>query len=245
MYSYPPLEPPVWAPLKHPLLSYSPSHSVMTCGTGGPTHTATYPLQNPAKLPHHYAHTAIYPLHNPTKLPHHYEQYVNLPLPATDPCARRLTALSKDGDGTNKPTTPPFETLRTRVVGLQGRRGDLPNTNLPIRRKISVTTDGRAQCPQCPKTFAHRGHAQRHLLRRKSRMLDRSYFPLLLLLTESGGIYTDTGERPDVCALCRDAFTRSDVLKCHFQKCSLRRGNPPGDGHLSHPQARRPRVDPK
>ncbi|KAM5449259.1 hypothetical protein McanCB56680_003294 [Microsporum canis] len=218
-------QPPVWAPLGHPRLSYSLSHSVVTCGTGGPTHTA------------------VYPLHDPTKLPaHHYEQYINLPPPTTDPYACRLTAPSKDGDGTNTPTALPFETSRARVVGPQGQRGDLPITNLPERTEILVTTDSRVQCPQCPKTFAHKKHVKRHLLRRKSRILDQSHFLLLLLLTESG-MYTDTGERPYVCALCRDSFTRSDVLKRHFQKCSLRRGNPTGARHLSHPQARRPRVD--
>ncbi|KAL1895345.1 hypothetical protein Cpir12675_003302 [Ceratocystis pirilliformis] len=40
-----------------------------------------------------------------------------------------------------------------------------------------------------------------------------------------------------MCVLCRDTFSRSDILKRHFQKCSIRRGNPTGVGHLSHPQA--------
>lgn len=40
-----------------------------------------------------------------------------------------------------------------------------------------------------------------------------------------------------MCVLCRDTFSRSDILKRHFQKCSLRRGNPTGATHLSHPQA--------
>ncbi|KAM5502135.1 hypothetical protein McaMca56_001575 [Microsporum canis] len=142
------IQPPVWAPLGHPRLSYSLSHSVVTCGTGGPTHTA------------------VYPLHDPTKLPaHHYEQYINLPPPTTDPYACRLTAPSKDGDGTNTPTALPFETSRARVVGPQGQRGDLPITNLPERTEILVTTDSRVQCPQCPKTFAHKKHVKRHLLR--------------------------------------------------------------------------------
>lgn len=40
-----------------------------------------------------------------------------------------------------------------------------------------------------------------------------------------------------MCVLCKDTFSRSDILKRHFQKCSLRRGNPTGASHLSHPHA--------
>ena len=40
-----------------------------------------------------------------------------------------------------------------------------------------------------------------------------------------------------MCVLCRDTFSRSDILKRHFQKCSIRRGNPTGASHLSRPQA--------
>lgn len=40
-----------------------------------------------------------------------------------------------------------------------------------------------------------------------------------------------------MCVLCRDTFSRSDILKRHFQKCSIRRGNPTGASHLSHPSA--------
>jgi hypothetical protein len=40
-----------------------------------------------------------------------------------------------------------------------------------------------------------------------------------------------------MCVLCRDTFSRSDILKRHFQKCSIRRGNPTGASHLSHPGA--------
>jgi hypothetical protein len=40
-----------------------------------------------------------------------------------------------------------------------------------------------------------------------------------------------------MCVLCRDTFSRSDILKRHFQKCSIRRGNPTGVSHLSHAQA--------
>lgn len=47
----------------------------------------------------------------------------------------------------------------------------------------------------------------------------------------------DTGVRPYTCGLCRDTFSRSDILKRHFQKCSARRGNPTGENHLSHSRA--------
>lgn len=40
-----------------------------------------------------------------------------------------------------------------------------------------------------------------------------------------------------MCVLCKDTFSRSDILKRHFQKCSIRRGNPQGVSHLSHPHA--------
>src|SRR5271167_666765 len=47
----------------------------------------------------------------------------------------------------------------------------------------------------------------------------------------------DTGDRPYMCVLCNDTFSRSDILKRHFQKCSVRRGNPTGASHLSNPAA--------
>jgi hypothetical protein len=40
-----------------------------------------------------------------------------------------------------------------------------------------------------------------------------------------------------MCVLCNDTFSRSDILKRHFQKCSVRRGNPTGASHLSNPAA--------
>lgn len=40
-----------------------------------------------------------------------------------------------------------------------------------------------------------------------------------------------------MCVLCNDTFSRSDILKRHFQKCSVRRGNPTGASHLSSPAA--------
>ncbi|KAL2003782.1 hypothetical protein VTN02DRAFT_2276 [Thermoascus thermophilus] len=116
------------------------------------------------------------------------------------------------------------EPPRTQVVGSQGRRGILPsvpgraavtngvngaakNTTIPAK-----DADGKFPCPHCNKTYLHAKHLKRHLLRH-------------------------TGDRPYMCVLCKDTFSRSDILKRHFQKCSLRRGNPTGASHLSHPQA--------
>lgn len=116
------------------------------------------------------------------------------------------------------------EPPRTQVVGSQGRRGILPS--VPGRAAVpngangtarSTTipakdADGKFPCPHCTKTYLHAKHLKRHLLRH-------------------------TGDRPYMCVLCKDTFSRSDILKRHFQKCSLRRGNPTGASHLSHPQA--------
>lgn len=110
----------------------------------------------------------------------------------------------------------------THVVGSQGRRGILPSA--PGRPPVSATAtgknalipakdaDGKFPCPHCTKTYLHAKHLKRHLLRH-------------------------TGDRPYMCILCRDTFSRSDILKRHFQKCSIRRGNPTGASHLSHSQA--------
>ncbi|TVY75510.1 Respiration factor 2 [Fusarium oxysporum f. sp. cubense] len=111
----------------------------------------------------------------------------------------------------------------THVVGSQGRRGILPsapgrpaapaagtgakNTVIPVK-----DADGKFPCPHCTKTYLHVKHLKRHLLRH-------------------------TGDRPYMCVLCRDTFSRSDILKRHFQKCSIRHGNPTGVSHLSDPQA--------
>ncbi|OTB00090.1 hypothetical protein M426DRAFT_66584 [Hypoxylon sp. CI-4A] len=111
----------------------------------------------------------------------------------------------------------------THVVGSQGRRGILPSAPgrpaAPTGSGASKNTvipqkdaDGKFPCPHCTKTYLHAKHLKRHLLRH-------------------------TGDRPYMCVLCRDTFSRSDILKRHFQKCSIRRGNPTGVSHLSHPQA--------
>ncbi|KAF2835254.1 hypothetical protein M501DRAFT_989029 [Patellaria atrata CBS 101060] len=102
----------------------------------------------------------------------------------------------------------------THVVGQQGRRGVLPPAPgrvAPGSGKAAPTptknADGKFDCPHCTKTYLHLKHLKRHLLRH-------------------------TGDRPYQCILCKDTFSRSDILKRHFQKCSLRRGNPTGVTHL-------------
>lgn len=57
------------------------------------------------------------------------------------------------------------------------------------------------------------------------------------MANDASSLPTDTGDRPYMCVLCKDTFSRSDILKRHFQKCSIRRGNPTGATHLSHPHA--------
>ncbi|KOS39310.1 hypothetical protein ACN38_g9845 [Penicillium nordicum] len=117
------------------------------------------------------------------------------------------------------------EPPRTQVVGSQGRRGILPSVPgraTPVANGVNGTAksttipakdaDGKFPCPHCNKTYLHAKHLKRHLLRH-------------------------TGDRPYMCVLCKDTFSRSDILKRHFQKCSIRRGNPTGATHLSHPQA--------
>jgi hypothetical protein len=88
-----------------------------------------------------------------------------------------------------------------------GVNGTAKSTTIPAK-----DADGKFPCPHCNKTYLHAKHLKRHLLRH-------------------------TGDRPYMCVLCKDTFSRSDILKRHFQKCSIRRGNPTGATHLSHPQA--------
>ncbi|KAL8710630.1 MAG: hypothetical protein Q9220_004854 [cf. Caloplaca sp. 1 TL-2023] len=54
---------------------------------------------------------------------------------------------------------------------------------------------------------------------------------------DAEGKFPYTGVRPYSCGLCEDTFSRSDILKRHFQKCSVRRGNPTGASHLTHSRA--------
>lgn len=123
------------------------------------------------------------------------------------------------GYGQNNMMMPNELEPPTHVVGSQGRRGILPSA--PGRPAVTTTStgnkaamipakdaDGKFPCPHCTKTYLHAKHLKRHLLRH-------------------------TGDRPYMCVLCRDTFSRSDILKRHFQKCSIRRGNPTGASHLS------------
>ncbi|KAI1839301.1 hypothetical protein JX266_014488, partial [Neoarthrinium moseri] len=107
----------------------------------------------------------------------------------------------------------------THVVGSQGRRGILPSApgrpaapTGPGAGKSTVipqkVADGKFPCPHCTKTYLHAKHLKRQLLRH-------------------------TGDRPYTCVLCRVTVSRSDILKRHFQKCSIRRGNPTGASHPS------------
>ncbi|RDA82391.1 hypothetical protein CP532_2664 [Ophiocordyceps camponoti-leonardi (nom. inval.)] len=123
-----------------------------------------------------------------------------------------------------QPTSVLRDMEPTHVVGSQGRRGILPSApgrpaapaaGTGAAKSAVIPTkdaDGKFPCPHCTKTYLHAKHLKRHLLRH-------------------------TGDRPYMCVLCRDTFSRSDILKRHFQKCSIRRGNPTGASHLSHPQA--------
>ncbi|KAJ5133397.1 hypothetical protein N7526_004762, partial [Penicillium atrosanguineum] len=133
--------------------------------------------------------------------------------------------MGPDVNGANGSPYGAKEPPRTQVVGSQGRRGILPSVPgraTPVTNGVNGTAksttipakdaDGKFPCPHCNKTYLHAKHLKRHLLRH-------------------------TGDRPYMCVLCKDTFSRSDILKRHFQKCSIRRGNPTGATHLSHPQA--------
>ncbi|CAL5869621.1 uncharacterized protein PFLUO_LOCUS3851 [Penicillium psychrofluorescens] len=133
--------------------------------------------------------------------------------------------MGTDMNGANGSPYGGKESPRTQVVGSQGRRGILPSVPgraTPVTNGVNgaakSTTipakdaDGKFPCPHCNKTYLHAKHLKRHLLRH-------------------------TGDRPYMCVLCKDTFSRSDILKRHFQKCSIRRGNPTGATHLSHPHA--------
>ncbi|KAF2806453.1 uncharacterized protein BDZ99DRAFT_95248 [Mytilinidion resinicola] len=77
----------------------------------------------------------------------------------------------------------------------------------PIRN-----AENKLECPHCNKTYLLLRHLKRHLLRHM-------------------------GERPYQCHLCKDTFPRSDVLRRHFQKCTIRRGNPAGQNYLANSQS--------
>ena len=132
-----------------------------------------------------------------------------------------LPSMSSTGQLAQQPAFMQNEEAPTHVVGSQGRRGILPSApgrpNPPAQGSAQSTKsmipqkdqDGKFPCPHCNKTYLHAKHLKRHLLRH-------------------------TGDRPYMCHLCKDTFSRSDILKRHFQKCSIRRGNPTGANHLAH-----------
>lgn len=77
----------------------------------------------------------------------------------------------------------------THVVGSQGRRGILPSAagrppavageGTASAKSAVIPTkdaDGKFPCPHCNKTYLHAKHLKRHLLRRKSQMVDRFHF---------------------------------------------------------------------
>ncbi|KAL8668996.1 MAG: hypothetical protein Q9168_006402 [Polycauliona sp. 1 TL-2023] len=114
----------------------------------------------------------------------------------------------------------------THVVGSQGRRGILPSAlgrppavpadgaqgGIKMASTPAKDSEGKFPCEHCNKNYLHAKHLKRHMLRH-------------------------TGQRPYACGLCDDTFSRSDILKRHFQKCSVRRGNPTGASHLTHSRA--------
>ncbi|KAF2219638.1 hypothetical protein BDZ85DRAFT_285058 [Elsinoe ampelina] len=133
------------------------------------------------------------------------------------PAFNNATAMAQQGQHQYIPSQ---ESEPTHVVGSQGRRGILPSVPGRAPAPTSINTvsaksliptkdaDGKFPCPHCNKTYLHAKHLKRHLLRH-------------------------TGDRPYMCHLCKDTFSRSDILKRHFQKCSIRRGNPTGANHLA------------
>lgn len=147
------------------------------------------------------------------------------PMPTERSLVSSLPKLSSQRSSTQRPAPEDIEP--THVVGSQGRRGILPSAT---GRPVAVAdpneskgpnaglkkdpSDGKWPCEHCNKRYLHAKHLKRHLLRH-------------------------TGTRPYSCGLCRETFSRSDILKRHFMKCSIRRGNPTGANHLTHSRATR------
>ncbi|KAF3484312.1 C2H2 transcription factor RfeC [Arthroderma uncinatum] len=147
---------------EHLLPGYTPGYSYDAVAPA-PTTTTTY---SPDGLPQNIAF---------------HQQYLNPPPLTTDPKAYQLIAQlpsygqrldhggiscgpSNGAEGKVTamiPTALPFQDLRKRVVGSQGRRGILPSTNLAERAGIPDNTDGRFPCPRCSKTYLHEKHLRR------------------------------------------------------------------------------------
>ncbi|KAK1724229.1 uncharacterized protein BDZ83DRAFT_563004, partial [Colletotrichum acutatum] len=80
----------------------------------------------------------------------------------------------------------------------------------PIALASASGAHGRFSCPHWTKTYFHAKDLKRHL-------------PL------------HTGDRPYERVLCHDTSSQKNTLKCRSQKRSIRRINPTGANHLSHP----------
>lgn len=148
------------------------------------------------------------------------------PMPSNGGYTSPLTPFPAFNPATPMPGQPPHQYIPSQepepihVVGSQGRRGILPSVpgRPPVSNSVASAAaksmipqkdeEGKFPCPHCHKTYLHAKHLKRHLLRH-------------------------TGDRPYTCHLCKDTFSRSDILKRHFQKCSIRRGNPTGANHLA------------
>ncbi|KAK7927843.1 fungal-specific transcription factor domain-containing protein [Apiospora marii] len=178
------------------------------------------PLLPPAPL----ASGTICPPHGQFSVrPTSEAQPIQQPIAATPPLVAGV--ISQDVNSSPDPQSSILQDGEQPiyVAGSRGRRGILPSapgrpaapTGTGASKNIAIpqkNADGKLPCPYCTKAFLEAGHLKRHLLRH-------------------------TGERLYMCVLCRDTFGRSDILKRHFKKCSIRRGNPTGMSHLSHPQA--------
>ncbi|KAL9026497.1 MAG: hypothetical protein Q9196_004846 [Gyalolechia fulgens] len=141
------------------------------------------------------------------------------------PCLPRPSRAPKsiaDAQRSPEPAEHSLPPTASNVCGFRGRRGILPSASgrpAAVANGSSGTpktvtapvkdADGKFPCEHCNKNYLHAKHLKRHLLRH-------------------------TGVRPYSCGLCEDTFSRSDILKRHFQKCSVRRGNPTGASHLTH-----------
>ncbi|EEH45204.2 uncharacterized protein PADG_01354 [Paracoccidioides brasiliensis Pb18] len=231
-------------PFRHDMSRYPPtSASDVYAASSAPMqpHTTVNSLPSSSFLTHHHNQQQYHPhaLIPPSTTSQAYPQLI-APAPPRDrrteyggalPSGASSNADTKGPLVANSPGLPnastafvPKDPPRIQVVGSQGRRGILPSVP---GRAAAITNgangtgkaaipakdaDGKFPCPHCNKTYLHAKHLKRHLLRH-------------------------TGDRPYMCVLCKDTFSRSDILKRHFQKCSLRRGNPTGVSHLSHPHA--------
>ncbi|AEO60997.1 hypothetical protein MYCTH_2310773 [Thermothelomyces thermophilus ATCC 42464] len=91
-------------------------------------------------------------------------------------------------------------------------RGVMPQPAMNSPAAVSAVRVLRknVSCPACGKTGLRATSLKRHLR-------------------------THSGDRPYKCDLCHNTFTRSDTRNWHFQRCSVRHGNPTGASHAPHP----------